>query len=111
MTPSETIAGNAPSAAGHRRPDDPGERDRDRGHGRQPDDEVERAARPVGEQDEAGRDRPARDERDSDEPELEPADPHTDESIGSPPEPAGATGRKYRVGWDRRVIAAIRARP
>ena len=46
----------------------------------EPDDDVERAARSIGEQDQAGRDRPADDEGDGDEAQFEPADPHRRES-------------------------------
>ena len=58
------------------RPDRTGQGDRDRGHGRQADDDVERPARPVRQQHEPRRHRPADDERDGDEAKFEGADPH-----------------------------------
>ena len=79
-TPRATIAGNAtaPRATGGQIA--PARRDRDRGHGRQADDDVERTARPVRQQHEARRHRPADDEGDGDEAKFEGADPHVAES-------------------------------
>ena len=88
--PSQTIAGERAAAARHRRPGDAGDRDGDRDRHRQPDEDVERPARPIGDQDQAGRHQPARDEGDPDQPKLELADPHVFESSGAPV-------RKYRA--------------
>ena len=63
-------------SARDRRPDDTGDRDPDGKHRHQPDDDVEGAARTIGQEDETGRDRPRGDEGDAKKAELEPADPH-----------------------------------
>ena len=81
-----------------------GQRDGDREHGRQPDEDVERAARPIGEQHEGRRHGPGDDEADGDEPEFEPADPQRASLPGAFGCRAAARDRKYRPGWDRRVI-------
>ena len=81
----------------------------------QADDDVERTARPIGQQHEAGRHGPADDEGDGDEAKLEGADAHVAESMRSARRgtsrrrSAASEGvRKYLPGWDRRVIATCR---
>ena len=73
--------GKGDVAAGHRRPDGSGERDGDRRHRRQADDDVQRSAGSVGQKDETGGHRPADHESDGDQAKFEGADPHGRESM------------------------------
>ena len=96
--PSQTIPANAPLPRVTGGQTNAGERDGD-GHGhRQPDQHIERPARPIGDEHQAGRHQPAGDEGGTDQPKLELANPHAAESSGA--------HRKYGVAYDPRVIAA-----
>ena len=66
---------------------------------KEPDGQVERAARSIGEQHQPAGDRPAHDERDGDQPELEPAGPHRRSLVRGSRRPSSGL-RKYwpRVG-------------
>ena len=80
--PEPDHRGERPATARDRRPDSPDDRNEDRERERQPDEDVQRAARPVREDDERGRHRPARHEGGTDQSQFEPADPHVRESTG-----------------------------
>ncbi len=105
------------AATGDRRPAHRGQADGDgRQHG-QPDEQVERTARSVGDQDDAGGGRPGRGQGEGQESQLESSRPHDGSlatsvaSVRSGVVPPTSTypgaRRKYRVGWDRRVIATL----
>ena len=66
---------------------------------RQADEDVERAARPIGQQDQRGGHRPGDDQADGDQAELEPADTHAASlADGRPDEPRRKYPRTPRVG-------------
>ena len=72
-------------AAGERRPDDARHGDAERQQHRDADDDVERSAGPVREQDQGSRQRPRAHEREAEQPQPETSNPHGAESNDGPP--------------------------